>query len=411
MAMAITLKPNLRILAITPCRHLSSSPFPPFPSENPFSDIKKNLKPSQPPSHVVHDSPPPPPSSDNGGKNPNISEIQMHLSQFRQQNPFRNANPNSGPISIQDIMNRRANNQNTQNTNTRMNFDAISESLKNFRPNPQSSMRGFNLFPNRRNPETPTVRNLDKSKLPESVFGKELREKFGVEEEAETGKLASTEFLKIYTHEELGQKLKSLRPEDSQEGKNDWFSLEELNVRLSKLRELEQKEKDQKVHGLSLAALTDSLKHITQRETMNRNKQTAQSMSIFANFNSLMTPNYTLKPPQEQLLDNYFHPDHMSSAEKMKLELKKVRDEYKMSESDCGSTRVQIAQLTTKIKHLSSVLHKKDKHSRKGLNEMVQKRKKLLKYLRRTDWDSYTMVLSKLGLRDVPEYKVPDYKC
>lgn len=31
----------------------------------------------------------------------------------------------------------------------------------------------------------------------------------------------------------------------------------------------------------------------------------------------------------------------MSSAEKMKLELKKVRDEFKMSESDCGSTRVQ----------------------------------------------------------------------
>lgn len=37
----------------------------------------------------------------------------------------------------------------------------------------------------------------------------------------------------------------------------------------------------------------------------------------------------------------YFHPDHMSSAEKMKLELKRVRDEFKMSENDCGSVRVQ----------------------------------------------------------------------
>lgn len=37
----------------------------------------------------------------------------------------------------------------------------------------------------------------------------------------------------------------------------------------------------------------------------------------------------------------YFHPDNMSSAEKLKLELKKVRDEFKMSESDCGSARVQ----------------------------------------------------------------------
>lgn len=51
-----------------------------------------------------------------------------------------------------------------------------------------------------------------------------------------------------------------------------------------------------------------------------------------------------------------------------------------------------------------------DKHSRKGLQDMVQRRKKYLKYLRRTDWDSYCLVLSKLGLRDTPEYKAPDYK-
>ncbi|RVW14730.1 hypothetical protein CK203_092626 [Vitis vinifera] len=56
----------------------------------------------------------------------------------------------------------------------------------------------------------------------------------------------------------------------------------------------------------------------------------------------------------------YFHPDNMSSAEKLKVELKKVRDEFKMSESDCGSARVQVAQLTTKIKHLNSALHKKE---------------------------------------------------
>ena len=37
----------------------------------------------------------------------------------------------------------------------------------------------------------------------------------------------------------------------------------------------------------------------------------------------------------------YFHPDHMSAAEKLKLELKKVRDKFKLSESDCGSARVQ----------------------------------------------------------------------
>ena len=47
-----------------------------------------------------------------------------------------------------------------------------------------------------------------------------------------------------------------------------------------------------------------------------------------------------------------------------------------------------------------------DKHSRKGLQAMVQKRKKLLKYLRRTDWDSYCFCLSELALRDSADYKL-----
>lgn len=46
-----------------------------------------------------------------------------------------------------------------------------------------------------------------------------------------------------------------------------------------------------------------------------------------------------------------------------------------------------------------------DKHSRKGLLAMVQRRKRILKYLRRKDWESYCLVLDKLGLRDNPDYK------
>ena len=42
-----------------------------------------------------------------------------------------------------------------------------------------------------------------------------------------------------------------------------------------------------------------------------------------------------------QKQSQYFHPDNMSSAEKMKIELAKAREEFKMSESDCGSARVQ----------------------------------------------------------------------
>ncbi|CAI0470160.1 unnamed protein product [Linum tenue] len=197
-----------------------------------------------------------------------------------------------------------------------------------------------------------------------------------------------------YAYTELGEELKKLRPGQKQ-GQKGWFSLKELSERLSKLRELEKERDDGPMKevraGLEVAA--------TMRE-----KENVRSSS---NFRSLMgiTPDYQSTIPKEHLVEKYFHPDNMSSQEKMKLELAQVREEFKASESDCGSARVQVAQLTTKIKHLSSVLHKKDKHSRKGLQEMVQKRKKLLKYLRRTDWDSYCMVLSKLGLRDNPDYK------
>ncbi|KAI9107425.1 hypothetical protein K1719_021462 [Acacia pycnantha] len=151
--------------------------------------------------------------------------------------------------------------------------------------------------------------------------------------------------------------------------------------------------------------LTD-LKNVLNKLKESDNKErktTLQRLDILSELGR--TPSFMLQPPKEHLVEKYFHPDNMSSEEKLKIELARVRDEFKMSESDCGSFRVQVAQLTTKIKHLSSVLHKKDKHSRKGLIAMVQKRKRLLKYLRRTDWDSYCFVISKLGLRDNPDTK------
>ncbi|XP_010459117.1 PREDICTED: probable 37S ribosomal protein S28, mitochondrial [Camelina sativa] len=208
-----------------------------------------------------------------------------------------------------------------------------------------------------------------------------------------------TEFLTFYNEEELGEKLRMLRPEgDKQEG---WFSLQELNQRLVKLRQVEEKEAQSRTKNF--AALRNVISSIKNDSDKNE-VLTQQNVAIMCHLGG--TPEYKLLPPKEELVETYFHPDNMSSAEKMKIELTKVREELKMSESDCGSARVQVAQLTTKIKHLSSSLHKKDKHSRKGLLGMVQKRKKLLKYLRRTDWNSYCLVLSKLSLRDNPEYKL-----
>ncbi len=72
-----------------------------------------------------------------------------------------------------------------------------------------------------------------------------------------------------------------------------------------------------------------------------------------------------------------------------------------MHDKDTGSSEIQIALLTEKIEVLSKHIKKfkKDKHSSVGLLKAVNKRKKLLDYLKRNKMDSYKNVLSKLNLR------------
>ncbi len=74
---------------------------------------------------------------------------------------------------------------------------------------------------------------------------------------------------------------------------------------------------------------------------------------------------------------------------------------YGKDDTDTGSTRVQIALLTTRILELSEHLqrNKKDHHGRRGLLVMVGKRKRLLSYLEKTDFEGYKSLIADLGLR------------
>ena len=71
------------------------------------------------------------------------------------------------------------------------------------------------------------------------------------------------------------------------------------------------------------------------------------------------------------------------------------------SKTDTGSVEVQIGILTERIKELTEHLktHKKDNGSRRGLLQMVGKRKRLLKYLHDNDIEAYLKLVKKLGLR------------
>jgi len=78
-----------------------------------------------------------------------------------------------------------------------------------------------------------------------------------------------------------------------------------------------------------------------------------------------------------------------------------VISEHRRHEGDTGSTEVQVAVLTSRIKELSVHMreHRQDFHSRRGLILMVAKRNRLLRYLARTDHDRYKALIQKLGLR------------
>jgi small subunit ribosomal protein S15 len=71
------------------------------------------------------------------------------------------------------------------------------------------------------------------------------------------------------------------------------------------------------------------------------------------------------------------------------------------SEKDTGSPEVQVALLSARITDLTEHFnrHKKDHHSRQGLLKMVNQRRKLLDYLKKTDSDRYKTLIEKLGLR------------
>ena len=74
---------------------------------------------------------------------------------------------------------------------------------------------------------------------------------------------------------------------------------------------------------------------------------------------------------------------------------------YGKDASDTGSTQVQIALLTARINELSEHLqrNKKDHHGRRGLLVMVGKRKRLLSYLEKSDFEGYKSLIADLGLR------------
>lgn len=79
-----------------------------------------------------------------------------------------------------------------------------------------------------------------------------------------------------------------------------------------------------------------------------------------------------------------------------------IISEFKRADKDTGSPEVQVSLITSRIKYLTEHFkeHKKDFHSRRGLQHLVNKRRKLLRYLKSNDLERYQALIQKLELRD-----------
>ncbi len=78
-----------------------------------------------------------------------------------------------------------------------------------------------------------------------------------------------------------------------------------------------------------------------------------------------------------------------------------IVEKFRTHPTDTGSPEVQVALLSARISELTEHFgeHKKDHHSRQGLLKMVNKRRKLLDYIKAKDQDRYRELISRLGLR------------
>jgi small subunit ribosomal protein S15 len=92
--------------------------------------------------------------------------------------------------------------------------------------------------------------------------------------------------------------------------------------------------------------------------------------------------------------------DTASEKDKLNMRITSTIDAFKMHETDRGSSGVQIAVMTEKIKNLVRhfAQHKKDKHSMRGFQQLLSKRRYMMKYMKKNDFEGFKEVVKKLGL-------------
>jgi small subunit ribosomal protein S15 len=107
-----------------------------------------------------------------------------------------------------------------------------------------------------------------------------------------------------------------------------------------------------------------------------------------------MVQNYATKKKERERKSG----DHMGIAQPNR---QVVIEQFRVHQTDTGSPEVQVALLSQRIDHLTGhfKIHVKDHHSRRGLLKLVGQRRRLLDYLKKSDFERYQSLIQRLGIR------------
>eukprot|EP00037_Helgoeca_nana_P020479 m.203574 g.203574 ORF g.203574 m.203574 type:complete len:238 (-) comp25277_c0_seq1:242-955(-) len=106
---------------------------------------------------------------------------------------------------------------------------------------------------------------------------------------------------------------------------------------------------------------------------------------------------------ESETVRRMFDLQNAPNSQIVRVEVQKAMEAFKRTPSDTGSTPVQVAVLTTRIKNAQkhTISNRKDISGRRGLVAMIEKRRKLLQYLKRKDFAKYNEVIRALNIRPV----------
>ena len=148
-----------------------------------------------------------------------------------------------------------------------------------------------------------------------------------------------------------------------------------------------------------MAALLQSAADAARGPGLSSDSHTRVSDPSMNNADLLDPPEMTEMSP---MLARALMFENLSQSAQMKVQLQRVRSLYQRHDTDTGSSEVQIAAMSERVTHLTNHLrvNRKDKSALRGLQLVLAKRKKLLKYLHRTDRDLYYDTIEKCKIKD-----------